>query len=99
VLRLEVTWTGGHGIDLVKLVVDGAFRRPREISIDQGRERLTLELEVDARPRHTVELLTAFVGESRHGLELAVWLDGARVGHAAPTGHVMHRWEARWSGP
>lgn len=100
VLRLEVVWSaGGHGVDLVKLVVDGVFRRPRDLSIDAGRERLTIELEVDPMPRHRVELLTAFVGESRHGLTLAVWLDGTLVGTSAPTGHVMHRWEASWSGP
>jgi len=99
VIELVLTWSGGQGVDLVKLVVDEAFRRPRDIRLESRRERLAIELEVDARSFHTVQLMVSFVGESRADLALGVYVDGVRVGGSAAPENASQRWEVEWTGP
>lgn len=98
ILEVVLTWSGGEGVDLVKLVIDDAFRRPRDVRLESGRRRLALELDVDARPTHTVEILVAFVGESRTDLALRVYLDGMHVGDSPACEDASHRWLVRWTG-
>jgi hypothetical protein len=98
-MELRIGWRGGGSVDLVKLVVDGAFRRPRDVLVESGRERLVISLEVDEAARHELELLVAFVGEARDDLSLEVKLDGRPVGLTARCEHASQRWEVRWSWP